>query len=163
MSSSESFEDEPSGRRGVVKPSVGTLSVGHWFLARAGITNLLFSFLPKVPKFATPLPPSRPTGGPLSPLSPLSPTGKALGAFNLQASELKVSLFFFPFFFLLFLSFPPSDSSSQGVDTNSSGEVEIDGIPEESWDIAYRDLEIERELAEGTFGRVYLGTYFGTR
>ena len=90
-----------------------------------------------MPRLATPLPQSK---SPRGPLSPLSPTSQALASFRLELSELK------------------------GVETNATtGEVEVDGIPRESWDISFTDLVIERELAEGTFGRVYLGQYFGTK
>ncbi len=91
-----------------------------------------------VPKLKTPLPSGSVSRSPWSPVSPLSPTRRAMDSFGLAPSELK------------------------GVGTNTEGELEIDGIPEEHWDIRYSDLVIEKELAEGTFGRVYQGSYFGT-
>lgn len=45
---------------------------------------------------------------------------------------------------------------------NNLGEVDVDGIPEEHWDIAFADLILEKEVAEGTFGRVFRASYFGT-
>jgi hypothetical protein len=114
----------------------------------------------KVPKLAMPSNEGRGVRSPLSPLSPLSPTGKAMASFGFSVEELK------------------------GVAASSDGLVEIDGIPDEDWDIKvcclqraffplsssssflsaqFSDLVIEKELAEGTFGRVYAGTYFGTK
>ncbi len=34
---------------------------------------------------------------------------------------------------------------------------------EESWSVDLKDLELERQIGQGSFGKVYLGSYFGTK
>ena len=137
-------QDAPSARpvtRPLGKRALSTNGLGQERRQSHFFPRLFRSDLPPVPKLEglasgkkSPTSPSA-----LSPGSPsaMSPTNKAMGAFGIHSSDLK------------------------GVAPNTlTGEVEIDGIPDEHWDIRFEDLVILKELAEGTFGRVYMVSLF---
>jgi predicted Ser/Thr protein kinase len=48
------------------------------------------------------------------------------------------------------------------MDSSKKGSAEHEGIWETDFKIAYTDLNFEGEVAEGAFGKIYKGDYFGT-